>query len=114
MLTITRIEREIAELDMGRLMKLKRYYDGRHDILRKEVEGNKPNNKLVHDFPSYIVDMFQGYFIGNPVVYTGKPELLKELQDILILTMNKMKTVNLRGKWGYSGVGVRFYTLMMI
>lgn len=82
MLTKQRIEREILKWDMGRLIKLRNYYRGKHDILNKTVEGNKPNNKLVHDYPSYIVDMFQGYFIGNPVVYSGDTELLKKLQDI--------------------------------
>jgi SPP1 family phage portal protein len=82
MLTIERIQRELATWDISRLQKLKDYYDGKHDILSRTMDAGKPNNKLVHNYPSYIVDVFQGYFIGNPVVYSGDEKTLEAMQDI--------------------------------
>jgi SPP1 family phage portal protein len=83
MLSIERIQRELATWDVSRLQKLKDYYDGKHDILSRTMDAGKPNNKLVHNYPSYIVDVFQGYFIGNPVVYSGDEKTLEAIQDIL-------------------------------
>ena len=82
MLSIERIQRELATWDASRLQKLKDYYDGKHDILSRTMDVGKPNNKLVHNYPSYIVDVFQGYFIGNPVVYSGDEKTLEAMQDI--------------------------------
>ena len=82
MLTIERIQRELATWDVSRLQRLKDYYDGKHDILSRTMDAGKPNNKLVHNYPSYIVDVFQGYFIGNPVVYSGDEKTLEAMQDI--------------------------------
>ena len=82
MLSIERIQRELATWDVSRLQKLKDYYDGKHDILSRTMDAGKPNNKLVHNYPSYIVDVFQGYFIGNPVTYTGDEKTLEAVQDI--------------------------------
>lgn len=65
--------------------KLDDYYKGDNEILkRKEKRDSKPNNKLAHGYPSYIVDMHHGYFIGNPVVYTSEHEkTMENLQDVL-------------------------------
>ena len=49
---------------------LKNYFLGQHDILAREQVGEKPNNKLVHNFPGYIVRVNTGYFIGKPVAYS--------------------------------------------
>ena len=83
MLSIERIQRELKTWDISRLQHLKDYYDGKHDILSRTMDAGKPNNKLVHNYPSYIVDVFQGYFIGNPVVYSGDEKTLEAVQDIL-------------------------------
>ena len=72
----------VESWDNSRLEILKNYYDGKHDILRRELEESKPNNKLIHNYGSYIVDILQGYFIGNPVVYSGDEGLLEELKAI--------------------------------
>lgn len=67
----------------ARLKRLKDYYDGEHDIKAREMDEGKPNNKLIHNYASYIVDIMQGYFIGSPVVYSSKDEaLMEELQTI--------------------------------
>lgn len=82
MLSIERIQRELTTWDATRLQHLKDYYDGKHDILSRTMDAGKPNNKLVHNYPSYIVDVYQGYFIGNPVVYSGDEKTLEAMQDI--------------------------------
>lgn len=67
-----------------RIDKLKRYYNGRHDILRKH--GRKygaPNNMLVSNYPRYITNMSTGFFIGQPVAYQAAAGKEKEL-DILL------------------------------
>lgn len=47
---------------------LKDFYKGNHAILKqKEKDKYKPDNRLVVNFAKYIVDTFNGYFIGNPV-----------------------------------------------
>ena len=59
----------------ARAHKLKNYYKGKQDILRKVVEDpTKPNNKIVNPFANYITDVMVGYFMGKPVSYTSNDE----------------------------------------
>ena len=63
-----------------RLEKLKKYYEGDHDILRRQMEDiSKPNNKLVNNFPDYIVNQAAAYFMGTPVSYVSENGKLMEL-----------------------------------
>jgi SPP1 family phage portal protein len=58
---------------LPRYKKLKRYYKLHHDIEERTIEdSSKPNNKLIHDYPGYIVNMATGYFLGKPVAYSSK------------------------------------------
>ena len=60
------------------------YYRGKHIILERAFDDtNKPNNKLIHNFPKLIVDNSVAYFMGKPVSYTGDETLLEEIQPIL-------------------------------
>ena len=46
---------------------LKDFYTGNHAILKQKAKDKyKPDNRLVVNFAKYIVDTFNGYFIGNP------------------------------------------------
>lgn len=74
---------------LPRLKRLKNYYDGKQDILKKYYEDiNKPCNKVVVNYCSGIVDNFNGYLTGNPVSYTS----LDNIEDILdILKYNDCK-----------------------
>ena len=46
----------------------RKMYEGKHAILEREArEKFKPDNRLVVNMPKYIVDTFNGYFIGIPV-----------------------------------------------
>lgn len=62
------------------------YYRGKHIILNRAFDDtNKPNNKLVHNFPKLIVDNSVAYFMGKPVSYTGDLSVLDRIQPILDL-----------------------------
>ena len=51
-----------------RYTRLKDMYDGKHPILVQASKPKyKPDNRLVVNFAKYIVDTFNGYFMGNPV-----------------------------------------------
>ena len=70
---------------LPRYKKLKRYYKLHHGIEERAMEDSKPNNKLIHDYPGYIVNMATGYFLGKPVAYASKSnnnDYLNVLQDI--------------------------------
>ncbi|MCX7842290.1 MAG: phage portal protein [Clostridia bacterium] len=71
---------------LPRYQKLMRYYKAKHDaILERTVDDPaQPNNKLVNDYPGYIVDTIQGYFIGIPAQYTTQTNerFLKDLQNV--------------------------------
>lgn len=69
------------QLEMHRYAKLKRYYDGEHDIKKRTFTNDSlPNNKLVCNHASYITDMAVSYVFGEPISYTGKDtEKLNEI-----------------------------------
>lgn len=53
----------------SKLENLKEYYEGEHDILNSSSSNGRPNNKIINNFPSYIVDIHAGYFLGNRINY---------------------------------------------
>lgn len=63
---------------------LQDYYEARHNILgRRSADPSKPNNKIVNNYPGYIVDVNVGYFLGEPVAYTSQDEtMMQDIQDI--------------------------------
>ncbi len=67
-----------------RYQKLQGYYEGESAILeRRKKDPSKSNNKIVSGYASYIVDIYQGMFVGNPITYSSvNGEYLEELQDI--------------------------------
>lgn len=70
--------------NLKRYQMLQNYYEGYNNILlRTKDDKSKPNNRLVSGYPSYIIDLMQGYFIGKPVTYTSSDkDLIAEIQDI--------------------------------
>jgi len=65
--------------------KLMEYYKAEHDILQRTIDDPlKPNNKLVNDYPGYIIDTIQGYFIGIPAQYSSEKSssFLSDLNDV--------------------------------
>lgn len=63
---------------------LYRYYRGDHDILYRRFNDDKPNNKLVHNFPKLITDNATAYFVGKPITYSSTSDIEK-LQEVLEL-----------------------------
>ncbi len=56
--------------DLARLQKLEDYYIGRHKILEKPNRlKEKPDSKLIHNFPGYITTIATAYFIGKNINY---------------------------------------------
>lgn len=85
-LTVSDFQRIIQShfYDRQHKAKLKRYYMGDHDILRKESRANTTvNNRLVSNYCSYITNMSVGFFLGNPVTFKTSTEHEAELKTLL-------------------------------
>ena len=54
----------------ARLNRLRDYYDGHHEIQRRDRSAGLPNVRMIHAFPRYISTMAAGYLIGSPVEYS--------------------------------------------
>lgn len=56
---------------LPKYLESKNMYEGNHDILNQEAKAEyKPDNRLVVNLAKYIVDTYNGYFIGIPVKVT--------------------------------------------
>ena len=56
----------------GRYKRLHDAYTSDHDILHQAVKPRyKPDNRILVNFPKYIVDTMNGFFMGNPVKNHG-------------------------------------------
>lgn len=76
---------EHKDSKLPRYKKLMDYYKAKHNVLEKTVtDPSQPNNKLVNDYPGYIVDTIQGYFIGIPAQYSSDKDekFIDDLQDV--------------------------------
>ncbi len=64
--------------------KLERMYMGDHNILHEDEKPQyKPDNRLVVNFANYIVNTFNGYFIGVPVKVEHESESVMEYINFL-------------------------------
>ncbi|BAH82126.1 phage portal protein [Streptococcus dysgalactiae] len=62
----------------------KQLYEGNHAILQqKQKEQYKPDNRLVVNFAKYIVDTFNGYFIGVPVQTSHENKQVSNYLELL-------------------------------
>ncbi len=66
---------------IGRLARLRAYYDGRHAIEDRRRGAGLPNARMTHGYPRYISTMAAGYLIGAPVRYRcdAQPEALEAI-----------------------------------
>lgn len=68
----------------NRYKKLKDAYESNHDILKQPAKPKyKPDNRIVVNFPKYIVDTMNGYFIGNPVKTVADDTAVAEYVEYL-------------------------------
>jgi SPP1 family phage portal protein len=69
-LTLDLLEELLREHDkeVSRFKKLREAYESKHEILNAPKKPHyKPDNRIVVNFPKYILDTFEGFFIGNPI-----------------------------------------------
>lgn len=67
-----------------RYKKLNAAYISDHDILHApEKPSCKPDNRIVVNFPKYVVDTMNGFFIGNPVKTTTDDETVSQFVEYL-------------------------------
>lgn len=68
----------------SRFEKLKKLYESDHDILYlPKKEKHKPDNRIVVNFPKYMVDTTNGFFIGNAIKTTAEDSSVAEYVDEL-------------------------------
>lgn len=72
--------REVAD----RYQKLLDAYMSDHDILHQKPKDNyKPDNRIVVNFPKYIVDTMNGFFIGNPIKTVADDDKVAEFVEYI-------------------------------
>lgn len=97
---------EIHKQELPRLQKLESYYTGKQDILNRILGTDKPNNKLVTNYCSYITDTMIGFFMGSPVVYSSSnKEYLETLKKIFNLNDEQEVNIELARKQSIKGTG---------
>lgn len=78
---IVEILQEFRTSELPRLQKLENYYLGKHSILaRSMADSAKPNNRIVINYPAYIVDSYASYLCGTPITYSGSEEVKEILE----------------------------------
>ena len=67
-----------------RFESLKNAYESEHDILKLPPKPKyKPDNRIVVNFPKYITDTFNGFFIGNPIKITTDDKAVSDFVEYL-------------------------------
>jgi len=67
-----------------RFKKLQAAYESDHDILHQAAKpAYKPDNRIVVNFPKYIVDTMNGFFIGNPIKIVAKDKKVSDFVEYL-------------------------------
>lgn len=68
----------------SRFQKLLDAYMSDHDILHEKQKPNyKPDNRVVVNFPKYIVDTMNGFFIGNPIKTVADEDKVADFVEYL-------------------------------
>lgn len=59
-------------------------YVSKHEILRQPAKPKyKPDNRIVVNFPKYIVDTMNGFFIGNPIKIVADDDAVADYVEYL-------------------------------
>lgn len=67
-----------------RYNKLKAAYESDHDIVHEAAKPKyKPDNRIVVNFPKYITDTMNGFFIGNPIKTVADDEAVSDFVEYL-------------------------------
>lgn len=69
---------------VNRFQKLKDAYESEHDIkFLPKKPSYKPDNRIVVNFPKYIVDTINGFFIGNPIKVVAEDKAVSDYVEYL-------------------------------
>lgn len=98
------------QVDMERMMKLKRAYDGNTEILRRQRRDGLPNNRIAHPYARYITAIATGYLIGQPVAYTmtDDNETLQAILDLFKRGSEAAENVEIARDQSIYGKGVEY------
>jgi SPP1 family phage portal protein len=66
---------------LSRFNLLSDYFVGKHNILKRTVADDKPNNKSINNFANQITTGYVGYLLGNPINYISEDSNLQEILD---------------------------------
>lgn len=73
---------KLHQAELPRYQRLKKMYESQSPILEQEAKSEyKPDNRLVTNFAKYIVDSFNGFFIGIPVKVDHEDDKIDEVVD---------------------------------
>ena len=68
----------------GRYKKLYDAYTSDHEIMHQAAKPKyKPDNRIVVNFPKYITDTMNGFFIGNPIKTTSDDDAVSEFVEYI-------------------------------
>lgn len=99
---------KLHEEDCERYITLEDYYRGKAKIYDRSKEDYKANNKLALDYPSYIVDILLGLFVGKPISYTvadENKEMMESLQEVFDLNDEQDENAEIAKICGIKGRG---------
>lgn len=99
---------KLHEEDCERYITLEDYYRGKAKIYDRSKEDYKANNKLALDYPSYIVDILLGLFVGKPISYTvsdENAEMMEGLQEVFDLNDEQDENAEIAKICGIKGRG---------
>ena len=99
---------KLHEEDCERYITLEDYYRGKAKIYDRSKEDYKANNKLALDYPSYIVDILLGLFVGKPISYTvseENKEMMDGLQEVFDLNDEQDENAEIAKICGIKGRG---------
>lgn len=99
---------KMKEKEVERYHVLQAYYEGKSKITERQKDSHKANNKLALDYPSYIVDVLLGMFVGKPISYTvaeENNEIMAAVQDVFDLNDEQDENTELAKMCGIKGRG---------
>lgn len=85
-LTLELLEELLQEHDKEakRYKMLREAYESKHKILFAPAKPKyKPDNRIVVNFPKYITDTFEGFFMGNPIKTVADDEAVADYVEYL-------------------------------
>jgi SPP1 family phage portal protein len=107
-ITTTTIQKRIERHPVQRYNTMMNYYRGDHPTIlnRPALPAPKPDNRMISNYPGYIVDVNLGYFMGVPVRYSSKTDDTKfseVLKDIFKYNVESDENVELAKSMGIKG-----------